>query len=198
MNKIKIVTLVVLCLTAFSCEEKVKHSFQLEKRFWTVQDYKEAITELKYGYESDEKLPSFNDPETKIIVEKLVDHENYKIVLEDDELGLKHRNEEAQRFFTHWKEMTTIYNSRDLKDNYLYDKEEKAYSEKGKINLAKGIDDYFTELVELYPQANFEKMLRKIELMDVKSKSPEIKASLNKLKKMIMSKQPQESVNANS
>ncbi|MEO9512447.1 MAG: hypothetical protein ABJN84_17195 [Flavobacteriaceae bacterium] len=249
MIKIKSIFLSTLCFLILSCNEKEKHSFPIEKRFWDTEDYRAANLELNYGYDSDEKLPSFDDPETRMIVEKLVDHENYKIVLDDKELGIKHRNRVAEKFFRQWKDMTEIYQAMDRKDNYLYDKEElavfefglglqlryfklgndqilenaddpdsenvninlniqtlienfniyldkineeKAYSEDGKKMIAKGIDKYFTNLVELYPNANYKTMLKKIDLMNAKSKSQEIKSSLSKLKTLIESKKTNE------
>jgi len=90
MTRIKFITVIIICLTIISCAEE-RHSFPTEKRFWDTSDYRAANLELNYGYKSDEKLPSFDDPETRIIVEKLVDHENYKVILEE-KLFLKTMN----------------------------------------------------------------------------------------------------------
>ncbi len=122
MNKPKIIAFIVIGLAMLGCKTE-EHPFPLDKRFWDTQDYKAVTLELNYGYENDEKLPSLDDPETKLIVEKLVDHQNYKVVLDDKELGLKHRNGVAEEFFKHWRDMQDIYQARDLQDNYLYDKE---------------------------------------------------------------------------
>jgi len=245
----KNIFLLFLCFLILSCNENEEHAFPIEKRFWNIKDYKAANLELNYGYETDEKLPSFDDPETSIIVKKLVDHENYKVVLEDKELGIKYRNRIAEKFFVRWKDMMNIYQEMDLKDNYVYDKEklavyefglglqllyfklgndemlesadnpdavsltinaniqtlidnfinyldtineEKAYSDEGKKMISNGIDTYFINLVELYPNANYSKLIHKIDLMNTKSKSPEIKNSLVQLKKHIESKKPKE------
>lgn len=251
MTKIKYIFLSLLSLAILNCKEQEAHAFPTEKRFWKIEDYRAANLELNYGYESDEKLPSLDDPATRIIIEKLVDHENYKVVLDDKELGIKHRNRVAQDFFRQWKDMTNIYQGMDRKDNYLYDKEqlavfefglglqlryfklgndeiiesaddpnsnsvkfninsniqtlianyniyldkineEKAYSEEGKKMIARGIDKYFTDLVEVYPNANYSKMERKIDLMNDKSNSQDIKTSLSKLKELIESKKTRE------
>jgi hypothetical protein len=117
-NNFSLIALIVLLIT--SCDKK-NESFPIDKRYWNVEDYKNVFLELRFGIEEDEKLPSLSDPETKIIVEKLVDHQNYKIVLDDKELGLKHKNEVAQGFFNVWKDMTTIYNVTDRKDKYQYE-----------------------------------------------------------------------------
>lgn len=122
MTKIKFILFIVAPLALISCKTE-KHSFQLDKRYWDTDDYEEAITELRFGYETDEQLPTFNDPETKMIVQKLTDHQNYKVVLDDDELGLNHRNTIAEQFFDKWKDMNRIYDATDRKDKYLYEKE---------------------------------------------------------------------------
>jgi hypothetical protein len=120
MKKVNFTLILFIFLIITSCDKK-NESFPIDKRYWTVEDYKNVVLELKFGIEKDEKLPSLSDPETKIIVEKLIDSQNYEIVLDDKELGLKHKNEVAQGFFDAWKDMTTIYNETDRKDNYLYE-----------------------------------------------------------------------------
>ncbi len=100
-----------------------KHEFPVDKRYWDLEDYDKVVLELNYGYEADEKLPTFDDPETRIIVEKLTDQQNFKVILDDSELGLKHKNSIAEKFFSEWKNMNNIYNAIDRKDQYLYDKE---------------------------------------------------------------------------
>lgn len=246
MTKIRIILLIVICFTLTNCTTD-KHKFPIDKRYWDTRDYAEVVRELNYGYESDEKLPSFDDPQTRIIVEKLTDAQNYAIVLDDKELGLKHRNEVGEAFFLRWKDMQDIYRATDRKDKYLYDKEmlavwqfglglqlkyfklgndnilegaddpnsarvknqmnsnvntliknyiiyldiindENSLSNEGKEKLSVGIDKYFSALVELYPDANYGGLERKIELMEQKTQSDKIKASLTNLKELIESK----------
>lgn len=122
MTKIRIILIALIGLIITSCNPE-KHKFPLDKRYWDLNDYDDAVLELNYGYEADEKLPTFDDPETRIIVEKLTDQQNFNIVLDDNELGLKHRNEVAEKFFNEWKDMNNIYDALDRKDQYLYDKE---------------------------------------------------------------------------
>lgn len=107
-------------LSLISCKEESK--FPLDKKYWDVEDYDNVIREIKYA-NPDEKLPTFNDPETKLIVEKFTDEENFKVVLDDKQLGLKHRSEIGQQFFNKWRDMVTIYNATDRTDKYLYEKE---------------------------------------------------------------------------
>ena len=122
MKIIKYSLLIILYLILSSCKTE-NHEFPIEKRYWDLSDYDDAILELRYGYKDDESLPTFDNPENRIIVEKLTDHQNYKVVLDDKELGLKHRNEVASTFFNKWKDMNKIYSDTDRKDNYIYEEE---------------------------------------------------------------------------
>jgi hypothetical protein len=250
MIKIKYVLLAIICLTLTNCKTE-KNEYPLDKRYWDTTDYKEVILSLRFGYEDDEKKPTFDNPEKRKIVEKLTDEQNFKIVLKDNELGIKHRNVVGTEFFEHWKDMHQIYQATDRKDMYVYDiemlavwqyglslqlgyfklgndeinesaddpnssrvkkvinsnirtlidnyiiyldeiNEEKAFSEKGKTKLAEGIDKYFTQLIELYPDANYSGMRKKAELMLKKSASDKIKSSLTKLIELIDSKKKTE------
>lgn len=118
-NKYIIITLLFVCLT--SCKEENK--FPIEKKYWDITDYDNVIREIKFGGNPDEKLPTFDNPETKVLLEKLTDEENFRVVLDDKELGLKHKNEIAQQFFEKWKDMSTIYREIDRTDKYIYEKE---------------------------------------------------------------------------
>lgn len=247
MTRVRIILFAFLCVILVNCKSE-KHKFPLDKRYWDINDYDEVVLELNYGYDSDEKLPTLDNPETRIIVEKLTDPQNFKIVLEDNELGLNHRNQVAEKFFREWKDMNDIYDATDRKDQYLYDVEmlavwhfglglqlkyfslgndqikesaddpnsarvknnidsnvntliknyliyldeinnENAFTEEGKTKLAEGIDEYFSELIKLYPEANYSGMKNKAELMLKKSESSKIKSSLNKLLELIKSKE---------
>ncbi len=122
MTKLRTLALVVVFLNLVNCSSD-KHKFPIDKRYWDTQDYADVIRTLSYGYDSDEKLPTLNDPETRVIVEKLTDTQNYIVVLNDQELGLKYKNEVATKFFTRWKDMQNIYLAIDRKDQYIYDQE---------------------------------------------------------------------------
>lgn len=242
----KQIILLFLSLLLFNCAME-KHKFPLDKRYWDVNDYSEVVLELRFGYEDDEERPTFSNPQKRIIIEKLTDEQNFKVVLDDDELGIKYRNEIATKFFNHWKDMHQIYQETDRKDKYIYELEmlavwqfgldlqldyfklgndeiiesaqdpnsistkrtinsnidtlisnfmiylgelnnEKAFTQKGKLKLANGIDKYFSELINLYPEANYSEMKRKSELIIKKSQSNEILSSLKKLIELIDSK----------
>jgi hypothetical protein len=120
MTIIRLLTITFIGLVLTNCSTE-KHEFPLEKRYWDINDYDDVVLELNYGYEADEKLPTFSDPKSRLIVQKLTDHQNFNIVLDDNELGLNHRNDVAEKFFIEWKDMNKIYNAVDRKDQYLYD-----------------------------------------------------------------------------
>lgn len=122
MTKIRIILFAIISITLTNCNTE-EHEFPLDKRYWDLNDYDKVVLELNYGYEADEKLPTFDDPQTRIIVEKLTDQQNFNIVLDDNELGIMHRNGVAEKFFREWKDMNKIYDALDRKDQYLYDKE---------------------------------------------------------------------------
>jgi len=119
MTKIKIFLLIITAIILTNCGTEDR--FPLDKRYWTNDDYTTVISELRYGYKDDEKLPTFSDPETRLILEKFTDEQNFLVVLEDKELGLKYKNKVAESFFMQWKLMIDIYDQLDRKDNYIYD-----------------------------------------------------------------------------
>jgi hypothetical protein len=115
--------LILLSVLFISICCKKESEFPIEKKYWDTDDYDKVVLELRFGTNPDEKLPTFDDPETKIIVEKLTDQNNFKVILDDNELGLKHKNEISQKFFTIWQDMNEIYSQLDRKDVYVYEKE---------------------------------------------------------------------------
>src|SRR5690554_4848925 len=104
MTKIKYLLLAIICLTLTNCKTD-EQKFPLDKRYWDTNDYEKAILELRFGYETDEKKPTFDNPEQRIIVQKLTDEQNFKIVLEDILYCLKHRNDVATQLYNEWKDM---------------------------------------------------------------------------------------------
>lgn len=121
MNKVQIFLCALVCITLTNCETEER--FPLSKRYWDIKDYEAAVNELKFGYDEDEKLPRFNDPETRLIVTKLTDKQNFIVVLDDKELGMSYKNEVAEGFFKSWRLLTSVYTQLDRKDMYIYDQE---------------------------------------------------------------------------
>lgn len=106
----------------FSCNT-IEDTYPISKRYWDNDDYKNVVRELRFGIEPDEKIPSLATPDKRVVFEKLVDEQNYKIVLDDKELGTKYKSEIASEFFNRWRDMNQIYRATDRKDQYIYDRE---------------------------------------------------------------------------
>lgn len=121
MNSKKFLLLTLAGLAISSCKEE--QGFPTDKKYWDVKDYEMVVNEIKYNAKPEEKLPTFDDPETRLLVEKLTDEENFKVVLDDTQLGVKHRSEMAQQFFDEWRKMSDLYSEMDRTDKYIYEKE---------------------------------------------------------------------------
>lgn len=242
LNKAFTFCIAALCLV-YSCNS-LEDKYPIEKRYWTNEDYTNVVRTLRFGIEPDEKIPGLTTPDKRVVFEKLVDEQNFKVVLDDNELGTKYRSEFASDLFKTWKDMNQIYRATDRKDKYIYDRElvkvwhfglglqlyyfelgndlirdnaddpnaeavkrnvrsnvntlisnysiyldeinnEDAYSEEGKKLLSEGIENYFTALIDKYPEANYSSMQNKIDLMKKKSKSDPIKNALDKVTERI-------------
>ena len=105
-----------------SCNNK-NEKFPIEKRYWDIEDYENVVREIRYNSNAEESLPRFSDPETSVIIEKLTDEENFRVVLNDKELGLSHKSETAEKFFETWRSLNETYSSLDKKDMYIYETE---------------------------------------------------------------------------
>lgn len=116
-----IVTLILFATSAlFSCKEGIEDKFPMEKRYWRTEDYDQAIRKIKYTTADGERFPEFSNPETQAVIKKLVDHDNFLVVLTDENLGLSHRNKVAGDFFTEYKDLVNAYNKTDRQDKFLY------------------------------------------------------------------------------
>lgn len=95
----------------------------LDKPYWTPEDYNIVYYEIRNDEKYEENLPSYDDPETSVIIEKLVDENNYKTILTDDQLGLNYKEEMSEEYFNTWRELMSMYRARDVQDKYIYEKE---------------------------------------------------------------------------
>jgi hypothetical protein len=110
---------IFLCTAFFACESR----FPVEKRFWTPDDYYQVWHELNYNTPEGEEYPRFSNPETAEVFRKIVDRQNYEVILEDSQLGLNFRNEVSQKFFDHIKDIGDLYGGMDRQDKYVYPEE---------------------------------------------------------------------------
>ncbi len=236
-NKAFSILLLFLSLQLISCSEDKYEIFQLDKRYWTAEDHKKATLELKYNWKPNGELPRLKNPENDLVIRKLVDKENFKVILDDENLGLDYRSDVSQDFFDNWKTLIDIYSAKNRKDEYVYEEEylaiydfglalqlkyfklgndnilestdnpeepriqknvnsnvktlinnfsyyldhlnqEKRFSYQGKQTLSSTITQYFSALIDLYPEANYSQMNAKMKRLYEKCDSNEIKASL--------------------
>ncbi|WP_299679547.1 hypothetical protein [uncultured Tenacibaculum sp.] len=232
----------IVLLTAIyfiSCSTE-KHNFPVNKEYWDVNDYDKVIFDLRYAYEGNETKPTFDNPEQRIVLEKLTNPQNYRVLLDNNKLNFNQKNKIASDFLSQWKDMNQIYNITDSSDKFLYGKEmleiwqfglglqlaafdiefdqvlanskdvkdeelddkiksrikklminygkylnlaakENAFYEKEKETYANGINTYFKELIQVYPDADYERLLNKATSVLEKAKSSTIKKPLKNL-----------------
>lgn len=126
LSKKNLVYLLVLSLLAFGgCATKpdIGKQFRLEKKYWDVADYQNAINTIKYNTPEGEQFPTFADPAKSAVIKKMVDKENFLVVVQDNELGLSYRNDFAGDMFKQMQDMTNLYAKVDHKDKYVYPNE---------------------------------------------------------------------------
>lgn len=184
MNSKYLLRLTLIALTLLGCSKE--SGFPVDKRYWDSKDYGDVILKISYGTPDGEEYPRFSNPETSIVIQKLLDAENYKVIIGDSELGLNYRNEEAQKFFNHSpdsekiqdiiksNETTVVKNFNVFLDQV---NNERAYGEYASL-LAGGINENFPKLIKSFPNANYSSMKAKAELMLKKAQNEELKAAL--------------------
>src|SRR5690349_3708165 len=118
MTKLQSCTIVLFSVILLSCESR----FPTEKRFWGPDDYEKVWYELNYKTPKGE-YPRFSNPETAEVIRKIVDPQNYEVILEDKELGLHYRSEVSQEFFQHIKYIMELYGNMDIQDKFVYAEE---------------------------------------------------------------------------
>lgn len=120
MKFLKIIGLIAVMGLIVSCGSKLPDDYHIEKKYWDTSDYDAAIRYLKYSLKEEEGYPRLSDPLTSPVFNKLVDKQNVSVVLEDEQLGLKHRNDVAQGFFDAAGDLFKIYQVIDIRDKFVY------------------------------------------------------------------------------
>jgi hypothetical protein len=120
MKTIKMILFLLSTAILFGCGSKLPESYHMDKKYWDTNDYEEAINYIKYSLPKEEGYPRLSDPKTAPIFIKLTDKKNVSIVLEDTQLGLKHKSEVAKEFFNIAKEILDIYKDVDNQDKFVY------------------------------------------------------------------------------
>jgi hypothetical protein len=114
----------VLCFSLLNgCSSDPLAPYHLEKRFWTPDDYTDVLSQIQYHTPEGEKLAGYLTPDRKAVFLKLVDVNNFKVVLDDTVLGIKHRSEFSKKMFDVYRDMYKIYSGLDNQDKYVYGSE---------------------------------------------------------------------------
>jgi hypothetical protein len=102
------------------CSGDSLSEYPMDKRYWTPKDYDQVIRTIEYVMPKDQPHPSFNNQKTAPVINKLIDPQNFLVVLEDEALGLNHRRSVAQDFFNEYRDLTNAYYETDRQDNFIY------------------------------------------------------------------------------
>ncbi|GAB5527784.1 MAG: hypothetical protein Roseis2KO_56560 [Roseivirga sp.] len=101
----------------------IQSKYPLDKQYWNPDDYDEVLRLVRFDTPGDERFPEFENQETSPIIRKLVDHQNFLVILTDETLGLSYRNNISDDFFDHYKTMANTYRVTNEKDEFVYDDE---------------------------------------------------------------------------
>ncbi len=116
----RFIALIIPGLLLNSCSSSYDSRFPMEKRFWTPEDYDEVTLQIQYYTPEGQRFPEISNPETEHIFRKMIDRQNFLVVLEDDQLGVKHKNAVAGKFFDEYRDMVKIYYQTDRQDKFVY------------------------------------------------------------------------------
>lgn len=116
------IILFITLSTLFGCSGAGSR-FPMEKRYWTPEDYENVFREIRFNTPEGERFPELKNSETSAIFKKLVDRNNFEVVLGDDQLGINHRNNIASEFFDVFRQFTDLYYKTDRQDKFVYGKE---------------------------------------------------------------------------
>lgn len=110
----------LLFCAAASCTKDPLSEYPMEKRYWTPEDYDQVIRKIHYTTPDGQRFPEFSNSVTAPVIKKLVDHQNFLVVLEDEKLGLSHRSNVAQQFFDEYKDLVDAYYKTNREDKFVY------------------------------------------------------------------------------
>ncbi len=102
-------------------EGEIETNKLLKKDYWTPSEYLTILYYIAHS-ESVEDYPNFDNPDNVATIRKLLDTENFKVILEDEKLSLKERCDAGQEFFERSNKMIVLYEiTKD--DKFTYDEE---------------------------------------------------------------------------
>ena len=114
-----ILSIIIISIFACNSGDGIADKYRLNKKFWGVKDYKNAVHKVKYTSKN-EKKPCYSVPEKADVFRKLIDKNNISVVIEDDELGLSHRTEFASEMFDQYRKLVSEYEDIDREDKFVY------------------------------------------------------------------------------
>ena len=120
MKKLRVLYFLFFLLVVFSCGNSDSGSFPIKKKYWTPEDYiavNEELSSLKFN---NKELPNLDDPKTAPLFQKIVDTNNFSIVVNDNQLGLEHRKEFISKMFDQYRRLGEQYAETDRSDKYKY------------------------------------------------------------------------------
>lgn len=109
--------------TSSGCGSDPNEGYHIEKRYWDAADYHNALSIIQFRNQGPVKLPCYSIPAQTPIFRKLVDVNNFKVIMEDNELGLDFREKYSQEMFDNCRELSQLYQARDNQDKFIYSKE---------------------------------------------------------------------------
>lgn len=121
-NKIQTLTSFVFMVLIVACaseETKTTDRYNLSKKYWGIEDYKNVNHQISY-MDKDEKVPNYSDPAKAPIFQKIIDKNNLAVVVEDHALGLSHRSDFASGIFDQYRKLHGHYQDTDREDKYLF------------------------------------------------------------------------------
>ena len=122
MKRFDILLAFSVLLFLSSCGKASK--FPMDKPYWGVLEYDQAIKEIRFKTPQDEKYPTLDDPETSSVVQKLIDKNNISVVADDSSLGIQFKAEFLSDMFDRYRELAQLYGGKmDREDKFIYDVE---------------------------------------------------------------------------
>jgi hypothetical protein len=112
----------IVIINTGACSSPPPDPYHVQKKYWDANDYENAIFIIKYNASSGKPLPCYASPD-KAAFAKLVDVNNFKVVMDDQALGLNFRKEFSKKMFDFYREMFEAYQGLDNKDKFVYPKE---------------------------------------------------------------------------
>lgn len=108
----------VLFFSDYRIENTTK-KFSLDKKYWTTKDYEKILADIKYNFRERVK-PSYSNQELILVYKKLVDHENFLVVINDENLKVNHKSNFSSEMFRIYQQMIDVYDDVNGENKQIY------------------------------------------------------------------------------